>query len=88
MPGEADKAVKADAALALNDVQLAQDRLKQAQRMEAEARGLLAESARLKAEAEAAVPEPTKKVSKKAAEAPTEKKDLAEIMGNWATDDD
>jgi hypothetical protein len=42
-----------DAALALNDVQLAQDRLKQAQRMEAEARGLLAESARLKAEAEA-----------------------------------
>ena len=42
----------------------------------------------VKAEAEAAVPEPTKKVSKKAAEAPTEKKDLAEIMGNWATDDD
>ena len=42
-----------DAALALNDAQIAQDRLKQAQRMEAEARGLLAESARLKAEAEA-----------------------------------
>ena len=42
----------------------------------------------VKAEAEAAVPEPTKKVSKKAAEAPTEKKDLAEIMGNWATDDE
>ena len=44
--------------------------------------------AEVKAEAEAAVPEPTKKVSKKAAEAPTEKKDLAEIMGNWATDDE
>jgi hypothetical protein len=42
-----------DAAKALDDVSLAQDRLKQAQRMEAEARGLLAESARLKAEAEA-----------------------------------
>ncbi len=44
--------------------------------------------AEVKAEAEAEVPEPTKKVSKKAAEAPTEKKDLAEIMGNWATDDE
>ena len=42
-----------DAAKALDDASLAQDRLKQAQRMEAEARGLLAESARLKAEAEA-----------------------------------
>jgi hypothetical protein len=42
-----------DAAKALDDIQLAQDRLAQATRMEAEARGLLAESARLKAEAEA-----------------------------------
>jgi hypothetical protein len=42
-----------DAAKALDDASLAQDRLKQAHRMEAEARGLLAESARLKAEAEA-----------------------------------
>jgi hypothetical protein len=42
-----------DAARALDDQSIAQDRMKQAQRMEAEARGLLAESARLKAEAEA-----------------------------------
>lgn len=42
-----------DAAKALDDAQLAQDRMAQATRMEAEARGLLAESARLKAEAEA-----------------------------------
>jgi len=42
-----------DAAKALDDQSIAQDRMKQAQRMEAEARGLLAESARLKAEAEA-----------------------------------
>ena len=42
-----------DAARALDDAQLARDRLVQAQRMETEARGLLAESARLKAEAEA-----------------------------------
>jgi hypothetical protein len=42
-----------DAAKALDDAQLAHDRLAQATRMEAEARGLLAESARLKAEAEA-----------------------------------
>jgi len=41
-----------DAALALNDQQIAQDRLRQAKRMEAEARGLLAESQRLLAEAE------------------------------------
>jgi len=40
-----------DAALALDDVQLAQDRLAQADRMEREAQGLLAESARLKSEA-------------------------------------
>lgn len=37
---------------------------------------------------ESQIAEPTKKTSKKAAEAPTEKKDLAEIMGQWATDDD
>ena len=42
-----------DAARALDDAQLARDRLAQAQRMETKARGLLAESARLKAEAEA-----------------------------------
>ena len=42
-----------DAARALDDAQLARDRLAQAQRMETEAHGLLAESARLKAEAEA-----------------------------------
>ena len=41
-----------DAARALDDTSLAADRMRQAQRMEAEARGLLAESARLKAEAE------------------------------------
>jgi hypothetical protein len=41
------------AAKALDDAYLAQDRMAQATRMEAEARGLLAESARLKAEAEA-----------------------------------
>ena len=41
-----------DAAKALDDIQLAKDRLSQAQRMEAEAQGLLAESARLKAEAQ------------------------------------
>lgn len=40
-----------DAALALDDVQLARDRLAQADRMEREAQGLLAESARLKSEA-------------------------------------
>jgi hypothetical protein len=42
-----------DAAKALDDAHLAKDRLAQANRMEVEARGLLAESARLKAEAEA-----------------------------------
>lgn len=42
-----------DAAKALDDAHLAKDRMAQATRMEAEARGLLAESARLKAEAEA-----------------------------------
>lgn len=42
-----------DAAKALDDQTIAHDRMKQAQRMEAEARGLLAESARLMAEAEA-----------------------------------
>ena len=42
-----------DAARALDDIQLAKDRLAQATRMETEAKGLLAESARLKAEAQA-----------------------------------
>jgi hypothetical protein len=42
-----------DAAKALDDAHLAKDRLAQDNRMEVEARGLLAESARLKAEAEA-----------------------------------
>jgi hypothetical protein len=42
-----------DAAKTLDDVALAKDRVAQAERMEREARGLLAESARLKAEAEA-----------------------------------
>ncbi len=42
-----------DAAKALDDAALAKDRIVQAERMEREARGLLAESARLKAEAEA-----------------------------------
>ena len=57
-----------DAAKALDDQAIAQDRLKQAQRMEAEARGLLAESARLKAEAEAmsgGAPKPTRGRQKK-----------------------
>ena len=40
-----------DAALALDDIQLARDRLAQAERMDREAQGLLAESARLKSEA-------------------------------------
>lgn len=53
VPQRMSEVAGSDAALALNDSQLAQDRLKQAHRMEAEARGLLAESARLKAEAEA-----------------------------------
>jgi hypothetical protein len=44
-----------DAAKALDDTSLAADRMRQAQRMEAEARGLLAESARLKAEAQTMV---------------------------------
>lgn len=34
------------------------------------------------------VAEPVKKTSKKAAEAPTEKKDLASVMAGWATDDE
>jgi hypothetical protein len=42
-----------DAAKAMDDATLARDRAAQAERMEREARGLLAESARLKAEAEA-----------------------------------
>lgn len=37
---------------------------------------------------EEAIAEPVKKTAKKTAEAPTEKKDLAEIMGKWATDDE
>ena len=53
VPQRMSEVAGSDAALALNDAQIAQDRMKQAQRMEAEARGLLAESARLKAEAEA-----------------------------------
>ena len=53
VPQRMSEVAGSDAALALNDSQLAQDRLKQAHRMEAEARGLLAESARLMAEAEA-----------------------------------
>lgn len=36
----------------------------------------------------AEVPEPTKKTTKKSAEEPTAKKDLASIMGQWATDDE
>jgi hypothetical protein len=36
----------------------------------------------------AEIPEPTKKASKKSAEEPTAKKDLASIMGQWATDDE
>ena len=55
-----------DAAKALDDASLAQDRLKQAHRMEAEARGLLAESARLKAEAMAGgAPKPKRGRQKK-----------------------
>jgi hypothetical protein len=42
-----------DSAKAIDDATLARDRAAQAERMEREARGLLAESARLKAEAEA-----------------------------------
>jgi hypothetical protein len=52
-PRRLEEVAGSDAAKALDDVALAQDRLAQATRMEAEARGLLAESARLKAEAEA-----------------------------------
>ena len=56
-----------DAALALDDAQLARDRMTQAERMEREARGLLAESARLKEEAEKmlGVPAATKKTTTK-----------------------
>ena len=43
VPQRMSEVAGSDAALALNDSQLAQDRLKQAHRMEAEARGLLAE---------------------------------------------
>ena len=39
-------------------------------------------------EIEVPVAEPVKKAAKKTAEAPAEKKDLAEIMGKWATDDE
>lgn len=53
IPQRMSEVAGSDAARALDDVALAQDRLSQANRMEAEARGLLAESARLKAEAEA-----------------------------------
>ena len=53
VPQRMSEVAGSDAAKALDDQAIAQDRLKQAQRMEAEARGLLAESARLKAEAEA-----------------------------------
>ena len=52
IPQRMTEVAGSDAARALDDQAIAQDRLKQAQRMEAEARGLLAESARLKAEAE------------------------------------
>ncbi len=53
IPRRLEEVAGSDAAKALDDAALAQDRLAQATRMEAEARGLLAESARLKAEAEA-----------------------------------
>ena len=53
IPQRMSEVAGSDAARALDDIALAQDRLSQANRMEAEARGLLAESARLKAEAEA-----------------------------------
>lgn len=36
---------------------------------------------------QAEVPEPTKRAPKKSAEEPAEKKDLASIIGDWATDD-
>lgn len=49
-----------DAALALDDASLAKDRITQAERMEREAKGLLAESARLKAEAESMLGQPAK----------------------------
>ena len=40
------------------------------------------------APAKAEVAEPTKKTTKKAAETPTAKQDLASVMANWATDDE
>jgi hypothetical protein len=40
------------------------------------------------AEPEAEMAEPTKKTTKKTVEAPAEKKDLASVMANWATDDE
>lgn len=40
------------------------------------------------AKAEVEVAEPTKKTTKKAAEAPTPKADLASVMADWATDDE
>lgn len=52
-PMRGSEVAGSDAAKALDDTALARDRLVQAERMEREAKGLLAESARLKAEAEA-----------------------------------
>lgn len=53
IPQRSAEVAGSDAALALNDTQIAQDRLAQADRMAREAQGLLAEAARLKAEAQA-----------------------------------
>jgi hypothetical protein len=46
------------------------------------------EQAALSAPQEESTPEPTKRVSKRAAAVPTEKKDLSDIMNKWTTDDE
>jgi hypothetical protein len=46
------------------------------------------EQAALSAPQQDSTSEPTKRVSKRAAAAPTEKKDLSDIMNKWTTDDE
>lgn len=46
------------------------------------------EQAALPAPQEEGTPEPTKRASKRTAAAPTEKKDLSDIMNKWTTDDE
>jgi hypothetical protein len=54
---------------------------------DAKPKAIAAPAVQAEAAVEAPIPEPTKKAAKKSAEEPTAKKDLASIMGEWATDD-